>query len=90
MPKTSESMFSQNYKRKSGGIDKRAARVHRMSVDRKLLRDEELNKRRHLAVLYETTGIMTPEAERPAKMAASKSTESKEHDGSSTFIHNVS
>lgn len=70
-------MFSQNYKRRSGGVDKRAMRAHRMSVDRKQFREDELSKRRNLAVVLETTAI---------DRTMRKIEETKETDGSSIYV----
>jgi hypothetical protein len=86
MAKTGQSMFSHNYKRKSGGIDKRALRAYRSSVNRKELRDQELSRRRNLAVLCETTAITSPVAEKPAKREQVTSDGVKGADGSSTLI----
>jgi len=85
MPKASDHAFSENYKRKSNGVDKRVLRAYRKSVDRKQLRDEALSKRRHLDVLYETTigGMTSPVA---IRATATTSEDSKETDGSSMFI----
>lgn len=86
MPKTDQNMFSQNYKRKSCGVDKRAMRAYRKSVDRKQLRDQVLSRKRNLTVLQETTAFMSPVAEKLAKNVPSKSDDAKETDGSSMFV----
>jgi hypothetical protein len=86
MPKIDQNMFSQNYKRKSNGVGKRAMRAIRKSVDRKQLRDEVLNRRRNLTVLHETTAFMSPVIEKSGKGVQSKSDDVKETDGSSMFV----
>jgi len=75
MPQSRPSKFSDSYKQKSGGIDKRALRGLRQSLDRKQSRSEVLSKRRNMEGAGHSP--MSPITESRREAAPTKSETSK-------------
>jgi len=69
MPQSHVSKFADRYKRKSGGLDKRALRGLRRSLDRKQSRSELVESRRKIM----EASVMSPVDESRAEAAATKS-----------------
>ena len=68
MPQSHVSKFADRYKRKSGGIDKRALRGLRRSLDRKQSRSELVGQRRKIM----EASAMSPVDESRAEAATTK------------------
>jgi len=72
MPQSRVSKFADRYKRKSGGLDKRALRGFRRSLDRKQSRSELVGQRRKIM----ESSVMSPVDESHAESAATKQQQS--------------
>ena len=64
-----QSNFADSYKKKDPGINRRTMRAHRRSVERKVSRDLEVNKRRNLSQPQ-----LSPVKEEPKKQSKTKGT----------------
>ena len=79
MPQSHQSKFAESYKRRSGGIDKRALRGLRRSQDWKQSRSEVVGQRRNI---MESTA-MSPVTESRSKAASTNSGSQQPTSGSS-------